>query len=236
MIIFFAFLSVSADLSPSKIILYKIQDNFMTTKAGQAMTECVTRKMEVEGVKITEQEIAEETRREEEEIFTEAEQDLRYLITKTIRTVTYDACELEIFHEIYDAKIKEMLLKYKKNSSIDENLDCYKAELKKLKPDSDLVKNFNGNPTSCNLRGPRVLGYSSLDQEYKRLKITKCSLEEFRNFYNPELEYAFRLEIILLLKTTEKSIEEVLKFVNDEKEKMINSRIKCFLDQIFDRN
>jgi hypothetical protein len=190
--------------------------------------------MEVEGVTITEQETAEEIRRMEEKINTEASSYIRHLILKASHTVGY-ACDLELNHEVYDAKIKEMLLKYKHNSTIDENLDCYKAELKKLKPDSDLIKNFNRNPT-CNLRDSRVLGYSSLEEEYKILKITKCSLEEFQNFYNPELEYAFRLEIILLLKTTEKSIEEVLKFVNDEKEKMINSRIKCFLDQIFDRN
>jgi hypothetical protein len=190
--------------------------------------------MEVEGVTITEQETAEEIRRMEEKINTEASSYIRHLILKASHTVGY-ACDLELNHEVYDAKIKEILSKYKKNSTIDENLDCYKAELKKLKPDNDLVKNFNRNPT-CNLRDSRVLGYSSLEEEYKILKITKCSLEEFQRIHYLQFNHAFKLEIILMLKTTEMSIEEVLKFVKDETEKMLNSRIKCLLNQIFDRN
>lgn len=228
LIIFCFFLSVLAELSPQKFILAFIR---LETKNADkdpliaALAECLMNKMEVTGVEISEDEMKEFMI--EKENFSQPTAFHRQISTAFF--IAVDLCEFEIDNSKRE-KIKTKLLRLQENPEIDNYLECLQAQLKRHQRDHGTVEDFEWNH-NCNSTIFTDLS-EIVVQAYHEMKLTKCTLEEFGEF---QRENAIDTEVILMLKASNKPFEEVVDFYVNEQKKFFENRLKCILEEIFDR-
>lgn len=222
-------LSVMAvDLSPRKLlslaVRYLIEND---PRFDDAMIVCIERKLEVVGEEIDEDEMIKEIKR------LQAEEKFSFVLghqVKEAKEFALAICVLELNANITKIQ-EEILISIKEDPTHDQNLDCYKTELERLQSDSE---NFTEEPT-CGLDLPHTQSAERKAREYRNLNITKCTFEEYFENGNPKTARIFQIKTILMLKDPNEDFQKILKISIDEKKKLYEDKLKCILDEIYDR-
>lgn len=231
-IIFCALLSASAvDLSPRKIISLTIRElRASNRRFNDSMFGCMEQTLEVVGEEIDEVEMVKEMKRLEEE---DNHPIILYMQIEEVTKIAGFICQFDVDIE-FIREFEESLINIKKNLTIDKNLNCYKIELEKLQSDSNEENNFIEKP-DCNLQLSHTVSPENVARKYQRLHLTKCSPQEFFEPDNPDKIHVIEIKTILMLKDRKKKFNEIVKFAVDERKKLIGGRLKCLLDEIYER-
>lgn len=134
-------------------------------------------------------------------------------------------CELELsgFGEGYLERIYTDL-------RLDRHLDCYQVELKRIRPNLDIFKNFNKTVECDRNETLKSLGLGSNNLKkdlYFKIKSPQCSLEEFLQEENFK---AFELEKVILVKATNVSYAEIENILKERMKGAFESRLECILN------
>jgi hypothetical protein len=135
-----------------------------------------------------------------------------------------------------DSEREYVRSRYAENmEKIDENLICIKSTLKRLKPDHELVKDFEIDPSSNCEYDEKEFFLKEHREYFDSMKITKCSFEEFTKFESKKFQHALDSEVLLMIKILGKPFKEAVDYSISEYVKGCENQLKCLLNQIYDR-
>jgi hypothetical protein len=225
-IIFCVFLSVSAELSTQKLFSAFIRYESEYETASEV--DCYLKKVEAFDVVMSEEELREGTRIAQK--LKKLKNSLFFKLNTAYGTVI-DICRYG--DESSREKMEEVFLREIPDSP--EDLECVKSYLKQVKPDHELVKDFKIDP-NCETDDDQVQSQLKyLRESYEQMEITKCSYNEYAKARSPDFLIKSKTEAILMIKILKKPLKEVFGHVLNEILEANRDRLKCLLDEIYDR-
>jgi hypothetical protein len=132
----------------------------------------------------------------------------------------------------------EFIKDEKEDPKYDDHLDCFKSELKKLKPELEIVKDFNKDVECDQNELKRILFHrSEVDSTkrvpqrdlYYKMKHPKCTFEEFLQEQNV---YVLFLEKTLLIKTSNLSFAEIDEILKEKTKLIFSKKMDCLLGSL----
>lgn len=128
-----------------------------------------------------------------------------------------------------DKKISFEYLQNENETSYDEHLDCLKEKLKELEPNNEIVKDYHGN-SECKFELEMAeFHYLQWSSVYKNAQLSKCTLDEFAQM---DFVKAYELEVVLMVKSLNLSLEEVAEVAYKRWEKISKVQLKCIWDEL----
>lgn len=221
-IIFCVFLSVvTADNLPHKLITCEIEKFNVNYNLSPDHLECMKKTLKNTA------DVCDTNNFYDTLILSENNESVKNLLNQVEEVAggAFSLCEMgdSVFPNEFFQGIKD-------NLTHDENLDCYRAELKRLKPELEIVKNFNKNLVCDSEEISKRLG---INQEvaasnvviYNKMKAPKCTLDEYH-----EVFYAISLQNIVMVKTSNLSFAEMGNALKDGIKKAYDIKLDCILN------
>jgi hypothetical protein len=199
----------------------------VTPEDSASFIDCYIKKLDVFGVEISEDE------RKEASIIS---QDFTLLATQISSAfiLVREICELELDDSMLKI-IQTADLRYLLEIKI--RINCAKFDLKQLEPDHEFVQNFELDSSwhNENCFNYSMLPYEDISKVYKDLQITKCTLDVFAFFQSEKFMIPFYQKLEVMLEGPETNRDETIKSMLEEFKNSYESKLKCLLDQIYDR-
>lgn len=131
--------------------------------------------------------------------------------------------------ETYREEKMKFIRKMKlRTEDYEKNLKCVKSELKKLQPNSELLKEFNSDTLGC--RDLSNLSNKKAAHFYHMMTLSKCTLEDFIQTDNYNV---IDMEAILLAMTSNLTLDEIVeRTFRNHSEIIEKKQLECILSEI----